>query len=220
MIKILLKIVGGLLALSAVLLVAVFVLSVLYSSSENRNFKKMRQKSSLDCAALPLHCLIRLGDATGINAYMASGRNLEIRDGWGQTALFFALKQDETEIGKLLLMHGADPNTLNESGESILREATRINEFEFADNLLAFGANIDAVDHTRHHLTANPDSRFVDSGFSTAIHNCIRFERIECIIYLIKNGADLEVEDSYGYTPRQRIDAHAGLSHQLEEYLR
>ena len=57
MIKILLKIVGGLLALSAVLLVAVFVVSVLYSSSENRNFEKMRQKSSLDCAALPLALL-------------------------------------------------------------------------------------------------------------------------------------------------------------------
>jgi hypothetical protein len=86
------------------------VLSYLYGTSENNYFEANRKKSLLDCEQLPLHCLIREGDEVGVNAYIQSKAKLELNDGWGQSALLWAIRNYvdilcllESEVKTLLL---------------------------------------------------------------------------------------------------------------------
>ena len=73
------------------LLVGVFfVLPYLYVWTENRNFADLREKSQLNCETMPLHCLVRDGDLDGLIEYVENGKDLELKDNWGKTALFWA----------------------------------------------------------------------------------------------------------------------------------
>lgn len=214
--KNLLKAAAGLLGGVLALALGVLALGYLYAWSENRNFEKMREKSKLDCEVMRLHCLVDAGDLAEIRTLLESGQGLEARDGWGRTALFFALMQDKTEIGELLVAHGANPNTQDETGRSVFREAVRIGRFAFADKLIAAGADMDAIDHIKSRRTANPDSRLEHSYSNTAIENCIQYRKLECVSYLIENGADLDVKDSHGLTARERIEAHSEFKLRLQ----
>ena len=130
--------------------VAIFVLFAvfkyggqLYLETENRNFEKNRVKSELDCNVVPVHCAIRDDDLFELQDLIADGIDLEARDNWGATALFWAAMRDEFAYIEVLLVGGSNPNTKDGSGSVLISRCVQSGKFEIAELLLKYGANIE-----------------------------------------------------------------------------
>jgi len=184
------------------LLVVLFLaMPYIYSQTENRNFAKLRKKSALNCETMPLHCLVRDENREGISAYIRSGRDLELADNWGKTALFWAFDKGKYDIAKNLLALEANPNTKDHRGISIFHQAVVWGKYDFANELLAGGANIDAFNGNRY-----PE---------TTLHYCVMKNKPECVLYLVEHGANKYLKDSFGYTVFERIQVHDHISKEI-----
>ena len=63
----------------------------------------------------------------------------------GRTPLHWAIAKKHTDIVKLLLQHGANPNVRNSAGRTVLQEACYTNHLESAELLLQSGADINGI---------------------------------------------------------------------------
>lgn len=63
----------------------------------------------------------------------------------GRTPLHWAIAKKHTDIVKLLLQHGANPNARNSAGRTVLQEACYTNHPESAELLLQSGADINGI---------------------------------------------------------------------------
>lgn len=175
-----------------------FVLPYAYVTSENNNFENMRKKSLLDCQVLPLHCLIREGVGEKIETYIESGADLEIKDNWGQSALFWGVNNREIEHVGQLLAAGADPNAQDERGERVLLVAMLLRSWQLADQLVASGADLNGM------VGIN--------NTQTLLHYCVLKNKRDCVAYLLKNGANSAIKDSFGFTVLERIESNHFIS--------
>ncbi|MBQ9578800.1 MAG: ankyrin repeat domain-containing protein [Ottowia sp.] len=64
----------------------------------------------------------------------------------GETALFFAVRQNHTDIARALLEHDADPNARNKRGTTPLMLAAKSGDADMARLLLDHGADVHAAD--------------------------------------------------------------------------
>ena len=198
--------IGGPVVLALVGILGWVAVSYLYGWTENRNFEQLRRKSELDCTRLPLHCAVRDEDSSSIADYLATGGDLELVDGWGRTALFWAVQNARLGVVGGLLSGGADANTRDETGSFVFYRAIAGGAYETADQLLAAGAEIDAMNG--------------DSDLQTALHYCVMQNQRECVEFLLVRGADRQLEDSYGYTPLQRVELYDHIDARIGELLR
>lgn len=188
------------------LLVLLFILMpFIYLATENNNFAKLRKKSELNCETMPLHCLARDEDVEGILKYAAQGKNLELKDNWGKTALYWAIGQQKPDIVTLLLSSNADPNTRDENGRLVLYQVIAWGKYDIADSLLASGADMNAYSENRH-----PE---------TILHYCVMQDNAECVSYLLARGADTTLKDSFGYTVFDRVRMHEHIGDEVAELL-
>lgn len=194
---------GVLISLIAIL---IYIFPQIYLYSENRNFEKMREKSKLDCDAMPLHCLLEKGNLDEISFYLQSEGPLELKDNWGQSALLWAILKNKGAFISTLLNNGADPNTKDENGMSILYQTIVWEKYEVATLLLKHGADI-------NYLSGNDYSE-------TIMHFCVMNNRLNCVNYLLENGANKYLKDSFGYTVIDRINTHTHISKDIDEALR
>lgn len=74
---------------------------------------------------------------------LSSASDIEERDPKGRTALFRAARLGRSEHVKLLLQHGADPNTIDSAGEAPLQAAARYGHLDCAGVLVDAGASLD-----------------------------------------------------------------------------
>ncbi len=137
--------VGLLVALPLLAFLVWLGLGYLYSYSENKNFEKLRQKSKLDCATMPLHCAVQDDDFKAVAAYVAAGRDLELKDNWGRSALSWATQFKKRSMVSALLTAGANPEDRDEHGHTPFYWAVTQEDYEFADAFLAAGANVNAL---------------------------------------------------------------------------
>lgn len=173
----------------------------IYLHTENRNFENLRKKAELNCQTMPLHCAVRDGDAEGINQYIEGGGNLEIKDNLGQSALFWAIRNSKDPMVEVLLRGGLDPNTKDETGTSILYQTIAWQKYDVADELLESGADIDGLNGVRY-----PE---------TILHWCVMNNRTECVKYLLDHGANIYLEDSFGYTIFERLQLHDHINEEI-----
>lgn len=188
------------------LILLFFIAPQLYLYSENRNFAKMRDKSQLDCAKMQLHCLVRDDDFDGITEYVASGKDLELTDNWGRSALYYALWHDKPKIVNMLLDAGADANTRDENERSIFYQAIAWDKYDLATRLLQSGADIDLFNGARY-----PE---------TALHYCVMKSKPGCVAYLLNHGADRGLKDSFGYTVFERVQMHTHIDSRIGELIK
>ncbi len=184
----------------------VFLLSYLYAMSENNNFEANRKKSLLNCEQLPLHCLIREGDEAGINAYVQSKANIELKDGWGRSALFWAIKKEKLEYVDILLAAGADPNARDEQGKRVLLVAITSGFTKVADKLITYGADVNGLTDI-----------YSKQGL---LHYCVHRNGERCVVYLLENGADITIKDGYGFTVIERVEMNNSISDNIRTLIR
>lgn len=193
---------------TAILLIGLFIyfLPQLYLYTENNNFAKLREKSELDCDSMPLHCLLEDENIEGVKKYLQNGQPLELKDNWGQSALLWSLRNNKTDFIPILLDAGADPNTKDETGMSILYLALMWEKYVVADLLIAHGADIDLLN----------DNDYPE----TALHHCVMKNKLKCVNYLLAQGANKHIQDSFGYTVFDRVRAHEHIGREIGEALR
>jgi ankyrin repeat protein len=147
----------------------------------------MKAKPS-DSSSLP-DSASRLG-VTGLALVLESRPDLEQRDTKGRTALFRTARLGKAQHLKLLLAHGADPNSTDFSGEAPLQVAARYGHLDAVKTLVGAGAILDYI----------PDSEL--TGYSeSALCSAVRKGRTEVVEFLLKAGASPNATSSAGRLP-------------------
>lgn len=139
---------------------------------------------------MALHNALMRNDIQTINRLLDSNMDaiksiINDKDRWGYTVLFEACKRRYKGLVRLLLEHGADPNILNDRGESPLYSCM-------------FGTiNIGIV---RLLLDHNANVNFQNHGV-TALQVAILDKKLSVIELLLQRGADPNVTNKEGKTP-------------------
>ena len=191
----------GVVIVVTLLVLLFFAMPHIYLATENHNFAKLREKSELNCETMPLHCLVREQDINKISQYATEGKDLELKDNWGKTALFWAASKDKPLLVSKLLSLKANPNTNDENGRSVFYQSVAWGKYDIATSLLENGADINAFN----------DSQYPE----TALHYCVMKDNPECVRYLLDKGASTQPKDSFGYTVFERVKIHNHISKEV-----
>jgi len=97
------------------------------------------------------------------------------RDDWNDTALIIASAENHTEIAKILLNAGADPNIEGDQGLTPLIIASDDNNIELVEMLLEKGAKPNLTEGASH----------------TALYYAIKRGNIEIVRMLLEKGANI-----------------------------
>ncbi len=97
-----------------------------------------------------IHRFCEFGDTREVQAYLASGGDIEARDDRGRTLLAVSLRANKIEVAKLLVEKGADVNATNLNGTTIFMYAKTplmgTGGFHTLEWLLKIGARINSKD--------------------------------------------------------------------------
>ena len=103
----------------------------------------------------------------------------------------------DTSLVIALLDQGRDVNGTDEQNLTALHRAVRNGHLETAHVLIERGANINAC-----RLVRSVHDAELGYGYDwTPLHFAAGNEQLECVILLLKAGADVDPEDDYGQTP-------------------
>jgi ankyrin repeat protein/peptidoglycan/LPS O-acetylase OafA/YrhL len=97
--------------------------------------------------SLPLAA--KLGQGAVVEKLLADGEDVNTRDGWGATALHWAVVTGEDGIARVLIEEGADVNAKTQDGSSPLHWAAFLGEPEVVELLLEAGAAPDVRNQKR-----------------------------------------------------------------------
>lgn len=197
----------ALIAITSPFIVKYFIAHI-YLQTENRNFEKIRKKSILHNDTMPLHCAIRDQNSAEVNKLLVDGVNLELKDSWGRTALFWSVRYSSFEYIDLLLENGADPNTKNEKGESVFYHAVTLGKFDIASKLLKYGADINIL------------NRWGEKDTMTALHYCVHHNKTKGVQYLLENGVDKNTKNSRGFTVLDWLEDSDHINDEIKFLLR
>lgn len=145
----------------------------------------------------PLFLAVFTQDKEIVKLLLDRGANTSAQNGKGNTALYFAIKLKNEELVKILLDHGADFNIVNNEGLSSFHNAATKNIIEM---LLSRGADINS-------RTEND----TDFNGCTALGLAALRGREEEVETLIKNGAEIDIQDRLGHTPLFHAVCHGHL---------
>ena len=167
----------------------------------------------------PLHKSIKQGRKLVTEKLLLYGASVSTLDEDSNCPLHIAVCQDDLETTRLLLDSGASPNSTNKDLQTPLHIAAKWNP-ELSSVLLHFGADItleDAWGASALHLNAKYGSPFtlgsmVDSlGADVncadgqlqrgSLHYAVMGGRTENVEILLRNGARVNCEDSFGFRP-------------------
>jgi|GEM_PF-2313064 len=142
---------------------------------------------AIDKEAAELFDAVRLGSETAVRDLIkrGAGLNFERKD---ETTLILAIRNKKTDIAKLLLEAGADPNFAESMyGGTPLRWAVQMSNVEIVEMLI------------NHY---NVDVNFRPKNGVTALHAAAEFNRDERItVMLLAAGSDANVIDENGRSP-------------------
>jgi ankyrin repeat protein len=143
----------------------------------------------LDAGAQPnLVCLATLGDVARVKQALAGGAKVNWRYNHFYSPVAYAVAGDNLEVARLLLDHGATPDSRDERGTPALCCAAGRNA-----NLAMVRLLLD------HHADINLRSQDLDR---TALHIAAAWGRVEIIRELLKRGADARLGDYCNETPQ------------------
>ncbi|XP_058724846.1 potassium channel AKT6-like isoform X2 [Vicia villosa] len=144
----------------------------------------------------------------------------EIDNKTGKTALHTAASKGCDHCVVLLLEFGADPNVKDFDGNIPLGEAIMGNHESVTKLLVDNGADISLTDVGRLACSAveKRDIKLLkdiaqyggdvkkSSNGTTALHLAVGQENVEMVKFLVEQGADIDLQDSFGWTARAYAD--------------
>ena len=140
----------------------------------------------------------RVGDAARVGWLLKRGAKLELADGDGYTALFFACMRGDSNFDAVavLLDAGANPNATCGGKSSPLHLIVLGNGINVVRALLSKGADIEA--------------RYISLGDITPLHMAALHNKTEVVCELLERGADIHAVCRYkSSTPLHLACAHA-----------
>jgi ankyrin repeat protein len=152
----------------------------------------------------PLHLAVSFEHADMASLLLAHKANIEARNCFGQTPIFFA---EDAKFVNLLLKAGANIEAVNSYGQTPLLSAASSWDRERVEVLLAAKAdpNVPVAPGASNHVTfysgtssgrpPNPN------GVTTALHVAASQGNCKMIAALIKAGANVSVQDTDGMGP-------------------
>ena len=126
-----------------------------------------------------------LHDPVGTGILEGAGADVNAANGFGETALMFAVENGALARVELLLENGADPNAATRTGATPLLAAVESRNEDIVAAVVAAGAEIDAADR---------------DGW-TALLAAARSGLTEIVALLIDAGADVDRASELGWTP-------------------
>src|SRR6202012_3962005 len=121
-----------------------------------------------------------------------------------QTALMLASNIGSLKIAELLLSRGATVNTIeNYRGQTALMWAAAENHPEIVDLLLSKHADVKLrakYDDWGRQMTSEPRAQFRPTGGLTALLYATRSSCSECVVSILKAGADINQPNPDGIT--------------------
>ena len=165
----------------------------------------------------PIHLACARGDPR-IVALVVDPATLELRDSHHCTPAMTAARCDHLAALQVLLDAGADVNAVDQTGQSMLLEATRIGRLSTVDLLLRHSARVELTDEDGNSpLTAATflehwaiADRLVLAGASvdvTMLHGCTSLYRaagqgqLGRVQWLLAHGASTAIADVNGVAP-------------------
>ncbi|KAK5952872.1 hypothetical protein OHC33_005993 [Knufia fluminis] len=167
------------------------------ASTEARNY----------CGQTPLHVALTSSRPDSIVALLLKHKSpVSTRDNHGHLPIHEAVRRRRScTVLKLLLQAGAEidgQDTMGDTGlHLICRSIKSQKDFELLELLLAHGANVNARNHdgnTALHLIMDAAARNLDLGFETLVK-----EHVKAATVLLKQGADLHIQNVLRRTPLQ-----------------
>lgn len=185
-----------------------------------------------ECGYSPLHLSAEHGYTDVVKLLLLSGAKVDYRVDTGELfprttlcdePLRMAIRNKHMDIARLLLENGADPNKRYFFGSEI----NLVNDLEYLELLLTFGANPDSRDRSGltplmkaarqpqgmesvllllHHgadVNAIADERH---DYRTVLHYGVLSGNIEIVNLLIKQGAMLNYDDGFDYGKPSPLD--------------
>jgi hypothetical protein len=137
---------------------------------------------------MSLHKEAEEGNKKALQQILASGVEVNLVDGKGQTALHYAAAAGNVDCVTLLLDKGANPNIRNGHQQTPLIHAAKNNKTNVVSTLLELSANIGLK----------------DTNNNTALHHALQGGNNRCALLLIEHTTDaniLNIENSDGVTP-------------------
>ena len=146
------------------------------------------------------------------------GANANIKENWrGHSALHEVVRNNDEDIAKLLIEHGADVKSTDNNGVSILHDAALNGNLKMVRLLVERGADVNAKDDeglTVLHYAAQSKSLktiqwLVDQGLdinektesgTTVLHYAAQSGSLKTVQWLVKQGLDINAKNNDGNT--------------------
>lgn len=161
---------------------------------------------------------IRKSDGTAVQAFIASGLDVNGKNKSGNTPLHCAAGMGRKEIAAILLAAGADVNSRDRHNETPLHKAASAGRKETSEVLIASAAEIDAQDirgATPLHravvrgalksvellLSSGAYVNAKDNDGCSPLHRAAEKDRKDLVMILVNHGALVNDPDSDGWTP-------------------
>lgn len=145
------------------------------------------QKGMLNVVEL----LINAGADTQIAPFGNLADELNIA-GW--TPLYAAMKTREFDVVKFLLKRGADPNAVTKLGSTPFLLASEICDLDVIEACVEASADLDFA-------PSGPDADNLNITGQTALFMATLKDRVDVVKFLIKKGAQVNVQNRYGVSP-------------------
>jgi ankyrin repeat protein len=167
-----------------------------------------------------LHRIVLGLNASSLDQHLASNPGcINAVDSRGRTALSWAAQRGMTDVVKLLLHSGADPNICTPKGNSPLQYATEARTPDCIQPLLDYGAIIDQCDvegqtplhsatahqsdlaYYRPLIEAGADPNWATIPKVTPLGSVVLEGHAEAVEYLVASGADINLKGHDDRTP-------------------
>ncbi len=112
----------------------------------------------------------------------------------GWTPLYAAMKSQKFDVVKLLLKRGADPNAVTKLGSTPFLLASEICDLDIIEACVEAGADLDVA-------PSGPDADNLNITGQTALFIATLKDRVDVVKFLIKKGAQVNVQNRYGLSP-------------------
>jgi ankyrin len=158
-----------------------------------------------DYGASPMSEAATAASPEMLAALLEAGADVESPNPDGQTSLMIVARTGRVDAAQMLLRHGARVNAVEKwRGQTALMWAAAQGQADMVKTLVAAGADVNArsiVNNWQRQVTAEPRAIYRPAGGLTPLLYVAREGCLDCAVYLVEGGADLDMADPEEVSP-------------------